>query len=46
MALVAISLAGLPPLVFFFPKFAVIAVIILQDSWLLSFAVLSLVMLG
>jgi len=48
MALVftCITLAGLPPLFFFFVKFSLVAVVVLQNSWYLSASVLGLVFLG
>jgi len=46
LVLACITLAGLPPLFFFFPKFSLVAVVILQNTWYLSVCVLSLVFVG
>jgi NADH:ubiquinone oxidoreductase subunit 2 (subunit N) len=46
LVLACISLAGLPPLFFFFVKFSLVAVVILQNSWYLSVSMLVLIFLG
>lgn len=46
LVLALISLAGLPPLFFFFSKLSVVAFIVLQGSWYLSIFALLLIFWG
>ena len=46
LVLALASLAGLPPLFFFYPKLAVLAVVILQNPWHVSVLALALIALG
>ena len=46
LLLAVASLAGLPPLFFFFPKLAALATIVLLSPWYLSVLLLLLIALG